>query len=40
MGNYKYNKDKSWAAAAAQTLLTADTVIGTASPCCGEIWGS
>jgi len=40
MGNYKNNKDNNLAAAAAHTLLMADTVIGIESLICGEIWGS
>jgi len=39
MGNYKNNKDNDWAAAAAaQTLPMADTVICIESSICGEIW--
>jgi len=42
MGNYKNNKDNNLAAvaAAAHTLLMADTVISIESSICGEIWGS
>lgn len=40
MGNYKNDDENNFAAAAAHTLLMADTVISIESSVCGEIWGS